>query len=45
MLEETKKIRLNKVAREFGIGMSFIVDFLSRRGHPIEMDPNAIITV
>ena len=33
--------RLSKAAREFNIGMKTVVDFLVKKGFPIEMDPNA----
>ena len=36
--------RLSKVAKEFNIGLQTIVDFLSRKGHQIELNPNAKIT-
>jgi translation initiation factor IF-2 len=36
--------RLSKVAKEFNIGLQTIVDFLSKKGHQIEMNPNAKIT-
>jgi translation initiation factor IF-2 len=36
--------RLSKVAKEFNIGLQTIVDFLSKKGHHIEMNPNAKIT-
>ena len=44
-MPETKKIiRLSKVAREFNIGISTIVDFLSKKGHTIESNPNTKIS-
>jgi len=36
--------RLSKVAKEFNIGLQTIVDFLSKKGHQVEMNPNAKIT-
>ncbi|MDP4281929.1 MAG: translation initiation factor IF-2 [Bacteroidota bacterium] len=40
MSEGTTTIRLSKAAREFNIGVSTIVDFLSKKGHVIKSDPN-----
>jgi translation initiation factor IF-2 len=40
MSEGTITIRLSKAAREFNIGVSTIVDFLSKKGMSIEKDPN-----
>ena len=39
-----KEIRLNKVAKELCIGVSTIVDFLSKKGFEIDMNPNAKIS-
>ncbi|NPA35730.1 MAG: translation initiation factor IF-2 [Chlorobi bacterium] len=36
--------RLSKVAREFNVGTSTIVDFLHKKGYDIETNPNAKIT-
>ncbi|MGE5423897.1 MAG: hypothetical protein ACM3N9_00955, partial [Syntrophothermus sp.] len=41
MSEGTPTIRLSKAAREFNIGVTTIVDFLSKKGHTIEKDPNS----
>jgi translation initiation factor IF-2 len=38
-----KAKRLSKVAREFNVGISTIVDFLSNKGHDVESSPNAKI--
>ena len=35
--------RLNKVTREFNVGISTIVEFLEKKGHPIDSDPNTKI--
>jgi translation initiation factor IF-2 len=44
-MTEVKTItRLSKAAREFNIGVSTIVDFLSKKGITIDKDPNAKIT-
>ncbi len=34
-------VRLNKVAREFNVGLSTIVEFLHAKGIQISSDPNA----
>lgn len=40
-MSETKGIRLNKAAKEFNVGISTIIDFLSSKGVKIENNPNA----
>jgi translation initiation factor IF-2 len=42
-MTETQTRRLSKVAREFNVGISTIVDFLSDKGHNIESNPNTKI--
>lgn len=37
-------IRLNKVVRDLNVGMSTIVDFLEKKGRPIENNPNTIVS-
>ena len=37
-------VRLNKVAREFNVGLSTIVEFLHNKGIKISSDPNAKLT-
>ena len=44
MSEGVTITRLSKAAREFNIGMKTEVDFLIKKGFPIEMDPNAKLT-
>ena len=44
MAEEPKNIRLNKAAKEFNVGVQNLVDFLAKKGHQIEMNPNTRIT-
>jgi len=39
-----KKIRLNKVARDFNVGVSTLVDFLKSAGHKVDSNPNTQIT-
>jgi translation initiation factor IF-2 len=41
MSEGVTITRLSKAAREFNIGIKTVVEFLNKRGFPIEMDPNA----
>ncbi|PKP39555.1 MAG: translation initiation factor IF-2 [Bacteroidetes bacterium HGW-Bacteroidetes-15] len=40
MTNAEKAIRLSKLAREFNVGISTLVDFLGRKGHKIESNPN-----
>ena len=40
-MTEKKAIRLSKIAREFNVGISTIVDFLHKKGHNIDVDPNS----
>ncbi|MFO8022906.1 MAG: translation initiation factor IF-2 [Perlabentimonas sp.] len=40
MTNADKAIRLSKLAREFNVGISTLVDFLSKKGHKIESNPN-----
>ncbi|MFZ5552716.1 MAG: translation initiation factor IF-2 [Bacteroidota bacterium] len=42
-MSEVKALRLNKVARELNVGISTIVDFLNKKGHKIDANPNAKI--
>ena len=42
-MTENKAIRLSKIAREFNVGISTIVDFLHKKGHSIDVDPNSKI--
>ncbi len=44
MSEGVTITRLSKAAREFNIGIKTVVDFLNKKGFPIEMDPNAKLT-
>ena len=45
MSEESKNIRLNKAAKEFNVGLTTLVEFLQKKGHPVESNPNARITM
>ncbi|MGE0077674.1 MAG: translation initiation factor IF-2 [Bacteroidales bacterium] len=38
-----KLIRLSKLAREFNVGVSTLVEFLHKKGHNVPSDPNAKI--
>lgn len=44
MSESVNTKRLSKVAREFNVGISTIIDFLSAKGHEIESNPNTKIS-
>lgn len=39
-MTDKKATRLSKIAREFNVGISTIVDFLHKKGHEIEANPN-----
>lgn len=39
-----KGTRLSKIAREFNVGISTIVDFLHKKGHDVESNPNTKIS-
>lgn len=40
MAEELKMMRLSKAAKEFNVGLSTIVEFLSKKGFEIDPNPN-----
>jgi translation initiation factor IF-2 len=42
-MDNSKPIRLSKLAREFNVGLSTIVDFLHKKGVEIENNPNSKI--
>jgi translation initiation factor IF-2 len=42
-MSENKAIRLSKIAREFNVGISTIVDFLQKKGHKVDPNPNTKI--
>lgn len=44
MKERIKTTRLSKAAREFNVGISTIVDFLSKKGHSVDANPNTKLT-
>ena len=39
-MAENKAIRLSKAARDFNVGISTIVEFLNKKGHKVEANPN-----
>ncbi len=43
MTEDNKTTRLSKAAREFNVGISTIVEFLTNKGHSIDSKPNTKI--
>jgi translation initiation factor IF-2 len=44
MVKVDKNIRLSKLAREFNVGTSTIVDFLNKKGIPIDSNPNTKVS-
>ena len=44
MAEEIKTIRLNKAAKEFNVGIQNLVDFLAKKGHQVDLNPNTRIS-
>lgn len=44
MSEGNTNIRLAKAAKEFNIGISTVLDFLSKKGHKIDTNPNTKLT-
>jgi translation initiation factor IF-2 len=40
MTEDIKVTRLSKAAREFNVGISTIVEFLHKKGHDLDSNPN-----
>ena len=40
MAEENKGIRLKKAATELNVGLSTIVEFLAKKGHQVDLNPN-----
>ena len=43
-MSQTKATRLNKAAKEFNVSISTIVDYLSSKGHEIEVKPTTKLT-
>ena len=44
MPEELKSIRLNKAAKELNVGVATLVEFLTKKGHDIDSNPNTRLT-
>ncbi len=42
-MTEKKAIRLSKIAREYNVGISTIVEFLNKKGHKVDPNPNTKI--
>ena len=40
MADASKPVRLNKIAREFNLGIQTIVDFLASKGMEVDAKPN-----
>ena len=40
MSEGATTVRLSKAAREFNIGISTVVEYLSKKGFTVDRDPN-----
>ena len=43
-MDEQKGARLSKLAKEFNVGITTIVDFLKKKGHVVENNPNTKIS-
>ena len=43
-MSETKATRLSKIAREFNVGISTIVEFLHKKGHHLDPNPNTKVS-
>ena len=44
MADEQKGIRLKKAATELNVGISTLVEFLAKKGHQVEINPNTRLT-
>ena len=44
MSEEPKNIRLNKAAKELNVGIPTMVEYLAKKGHQVDANPNARLT-
>lgn len=42
-MSEVKGARLSKLAKELNVGISTIVEFLHKKGHDVDKDPNTKI--
>lgn len=43
-MSDTKAVRLSKLAREFNVGITTIVDFLKHKGIEVDSNPNSKVT-
>ncbi len=43
-MSDQKGVRLSKLAKEFNVGITTIVDFLKKKGHDVENNPNTKIS-
>lgn len=43
-MSDIKGVRLSKLAKELNVGINTITDFLKKKGHTVEHDPNAKIS-
>ena len=43
-MSDQKGTRLSKLAKEFNVGITTIVDFLKKKGHTVENNPNTKIS-
>ncbi len=43
-MSDQKGVRLSKLAKEFNVGITTIVDFLKKKGHEVENNPNGKIS-
>jgi translation initiation factor IF-2 len=44
MTDTTQTIRLSKAAKEFNVGITTIIEFLAKKGHKIDSNPNTKIS-
>ena len=44
MAEEVKPVRLSKAAKEVNVSVSTIVEFLGKKGHTVDSNPNTKLT-
>ena len=44
MVQSKKEVRLSKIAREFNVGISTLVDFLHNNGYDVDSNPNSKIS-
>ena len=44
MAKDKNVKRLSKVAKEFNVGISTLVDFLNKKGYNVDTNPNAKVS-